>query len=82
MPLPTTYSAYSPTPVLEGAIASGWNPVCHITYNRDTWVKLLQPPSEYGFDEAKLLCQESPDTWVAWVPDHGEVVLNRSQFYC
>jgi hypothetical protein len=29
-----------------------------------------------------LLCQESPDTWVAWVPDHGEVVLDRSQFYC
>jgi hypothetical protein len=67
---------------LENAIAAGWSPVCHITYNRDSWVKLLQPPGEYGFDEAKLLCQESPETWVAWVPDHGEVVLNRSHFYC
>lgn len=82
MPLQTTASVCLPATALEQAIASGWNPVCHITYNRDAWVKLLQPPSEYGFDEAKLLCQESPDTWVAWVPDCGEVVLDRSQFYC
>jgi hypothetical protein len=67
---------------LENAIALGWNPVCHITYNRDAWVKLLEPPSEYSFDEAKLLCQESPDSWVAWVPDYGEVVLDKSYFYC
>ena len=67
---------------LANEIASSWNPVCHITYNRDAWVKLLQPPSDYAFDEAKLLCQESLETWVAWVPDHGEVVLDRSHFYC
>lgn len=57
-------------------------PLCQITYNRDAWVKLLQLPSEYSADEAKLLCQESAETWVAWVPDHGETVLNRSDFYC
>lgn len=56
---------YPPASALESAIASGWNPVCHITYTRDTWVKLLQPLTEYAFDEAKLLCQESPDTWSA-----------------
>lgn len=67
---------------LESAISSDWNPVCHITYNRDAWVKLLQPPSDYAANEAKLLCQESLETWVAWVPDCGEVVLDRSQFYC
>lgn len=75
-------SVFPSTPALEKAIASGWNPVCHITYNRDAWVKLLQSPGEYGFDEAKLLCQESPHTWVAWVPDYGEVMLDRSDFYC
>jgi hypothetical protein len=80
--LQTTNPVCPPTPALEGAIASGWNPVCHITYTRDTWVKLLQSPSEYAFDEAKLLCQESSDTWNAWIPDHGEVVLHRSHFYC
>lgn len=57
-------------------------PLCLITYNRDAWVKLLQLPSEYSADEAKLLCQDSDETWVAWVPDHGEVVLHRSNFYC
>ncbi|MCU0543964.1 MAG: hypothetical protein MUE44_17600 [Oscillatoriaceae cyanobacterium Prado104] len=72
----------SPASSLEAEIASGWQPVCHITYNRDAWVKLLQPPSEYAFDEARLLCQESPNTWVAWVPDCGEVLLDRSDFYC
>jgi hypothetical protein len=67
---------------LANQMALGWSPVCHITYNRDAWVKLLKPPSDYSFDEAQLLCQESPDTWVAWVPDYGEVVLDRSHFYC
>jgi hypothetical protein len=81
MSLQTT-SSYAPASPLERAIASGWNPVCHITYNRDAWVKLLQPPSDYAFDEAKLLCQESPTTWIAWIPDHGRVALDRSAFYC
>jgi hypothetical protein len=65
----------------DAAIAPSWNPVCHITYTRDTWVKLLDLPNDYAFNEAKLLCQESPNTWVAWVPDHGEVILDRSHFY-
>jgi hypothetical protein len=77
-----TVSVNSTTLTLANQIASGWNPVCHITYNRDTWVKLLQPLSDYASEEAKLLCKESSVTWVAWVPDYGEVVLDRSQFYC
>jgi hypothetical protein len=68
-------------PMLGRTIASGCYPVCHITYNRDTWVKLLQLTSDYGFDEAKLLCQESRNTWVSWVSDQGEVILDRSRFY-
>ena len=59
-----------------------WNPVCHITYTRDTWVKLEYPPTAYAADEAKLLCQGPANTWVTWVPDHGEVVMDRSHFYC
>jgi hypothetical protein len=66
---------------LQKAIALGWRPVCHITYNRDAWVKLINPPSQFSDNEALLLCQESPDTWVAWVPDYGEIVLNRIDFY-
>ena len=77
-----TAPVYFTASTLEEAIASGWSLVCHITYTRDTWVKLLQLPSCYAFDEAKLLCQDSPETWIAWVPDHGEVVLDKSKFYC
>lgn len=82
MSLQTIDSVSQPTGALSSAIASGWNPVCHITYTRDTWVKLLTSQGEYAFDEAKLLCQESSNSWVAWVPDCGEVVLDRSHFYC
>jgi len=81
MSLQTT-SGYAPASPLEKAIAAGWNPVCHITYSRDAWVKLLQVLGAHAFDEAKLLCQESPSTWVAWVPDYGEVILDRSAFCC
>lgn len=66
---------------LQKAIALGWRPVCHVTYNRDAWVKLINPPSRFSHEEALLLCQESPDTWVAWVPDYGEVILSKNDFY-
>jgi hypothetical protein len=67
-------------PEIKQSIAPAWNPVCHIVYNRDTWVKLSQVPSEYCADEALLLCQESFDTWVAWIPGYGEMLLDRSNF--
>ncbi len=81
MPLQTS-SGYAPASPAERSITADWNPLCQITYNRDTWVKLLQPPSDYACDEAQLLCQESPTIWIAWVPNHGEVKLDRSTFYC
>ena len=66
----------------KATLAPIWPPVCHITYTRDTWVKLIDLPNPYAADEAKLLCQASPHSWVVWVPDHGAVVLDRSSFYC
>lgn len=45
-----------------------------------TWVKLLELPSPFSFDEALLLCPCSEDKWIAWIPDHGEAVLHTSQF--
>ncbi|BAY31648.1 hypothetical protein NIES37_08660 [Tolypothrix tenuis PCC 7101] len=44
------------------------------------WVKLLQLPNPYSFDEALLLCAVSKHEWLAWIPDHGEVVLHISEF--
>ncbi|KYC43349.1 hypothetical protein WA1_11785 [Scytonema hofmannii PCC 7110] len=46
----------------------------------NNWVKLIELPSPYSFDEALLLCQVSQDEWLAWIPDHGEAVLNNRQF--
>jgi hypothetical protein len=78
----TAQTVYASMPESVAYTSSGWNPVCHITYTRDTWVKLLQRHSEYAFEEAKLLCQESSNTWIAWIPDHGEALLDKSEFYC
>ena len=50
-------------------------------YQDSTWVQLLELPNPYSHDEALLLCQQSEDEWVAWIPDHGEAVLHTSQFY-
>lgn len=47
----------------------------------NTWVKVLERPSPYSFDEALLLCQVSFDEWLAWIPDYGKVHLNVKQFY-
>lgn len=66
----------------EAETSPNWHSVCQLNYTRDTWVKLLQPPSNFAYDQAKLLCQASDDTWAAWVPNHGEVLLDRSHFYC
>jgi len=45
-----------------------------------TWVELLELPNPYSHDEALLLCQTSSSEWVVWIPEHGEVILHRSQF--
>lgn len=45
-----------------------------------TWVKLLELPSPFSFDEALLLCELSESEWLAWIPDCGETVLHTRQF--
>ncbi|GAB4330580.1 MAG: hypothetical protein OHK0047_17960 [Leptolyngbyaceae cyanobacterium] len=45
-----------------------------------TWVKVFNPPTAFSFDEALLLCQTSENQWLAWIPDHGEVVLHTDEF--
>jgi hypothetical protein len=46
-----------------------------------TWVRLIQPPTAFSFDEAWLLCQYSETQWLAWIPDYGEILLNSHEFY-
>jgi hypothetical protein len=50
-------------------------------YEPSTWVKLSNPPTAFSFDEAWLLCQCDDDTWLAWIPDYGEILLNVDEFY-
>lgn len=45
-----------------------------------TWVKVFNPPTAFSFDEALLLCQASEDQWLAWIPDHGEILLHVDDF--
>ncbi|NEQ32034.1 MAG: hypothetical protein F6K04_13690 [Leptolyngbya sp. SIO4C5] len=45
------------------------------------WVKLRDRISEYSAEEALLLCEEAEGRWLAWVPDHGEAVLDRGQIF-
>ncbi len=44
------------------------------------WVKLLLLPEAFCSDEALLLCQYSDSQWLAWIPDYGEILLDRGQF--
>jgi hypothetical protein len=44
-----------------------------------TWVKIQKLPSPYSYDEALLLCQHSETEWIVWIPDHGEMIIHRSE---
>lgn len=50
-------------------------------FQAGAWVHLLELPSAFSYDEALLLCQLSEDEWVAWIPGHGEAVLQTRQFH-
>lgn len=60
-----------------------WQPIVGYPseFEPSTWVQLWQQPNPYSHDEALLLCQLGEDEWVAWIPDHGETVLSRYQFF-
>lgn len=45
------------------------------------WVQLAVLPNPYSHDQGLLLCRHSDDEWLVWIPDHGEAVLHRSEFY-
>lgn len=49
-------------------------------FQPSTWVKLLELPSPFCSDTALLLCQESENQWLGWIPDYGEIKLYPHQF--
>ena len=44
------------------------------------WVSLFNPLTDFCYDEAVLLCQQSETEWVAWIPDHGEAAITIDEF--
>jgi hypothetical protein len=50
-------------------------------YQPGTWVNLSELPNPYSHDEALLLCENAQHQWIAWIPDHGETILDRHQFF-
>lgn len=50
-------------------------------YQPGSWVRLRNPASAFSHDEALLLCQESEDEWVAWIPNYGETVLKQGEAF-
>lgn len=55
--------------------------LCAPRIEANIWVRLLQKPSPYDFDEALLLCQVSNDEWLAWIPEYGQIQLKVHQFH-
>lgn len=51
-----------------------------LEFEPDTWVQLLKLLHDYSHDEALLLCELTADEWVAWIPGHGEAILNVRDF--
>lgn len=74
------------------AIALTRHPSCLVERER-SWVKLLASEGMAGAvatlaladvenaQEALLLCQQSHATWLAWMPDQGEMILHQQDFY-
>ncbi|HIK14460.1 MAG TPA: hypothetical protein IGS53_04095 [Leptolyngbyaceae cyanobacterium M33_DOE_097] len=44
------------------------------------WVVLQSFAAELCGQEALLLCRTGETKWLAWVPDYGEVTLERGMF--
>lgn len=64
-------------PQWQPIVGYSWRP----EFQSSTWVQLRQLPNPYSHDQALLLCQLSEDEWVGWIPDHGETILYRDQFF-
>jgi hypothetical protein len=57
-----------------------WSAAANVANPHDRcWVELLWLPSDGCHDRAMLLCEESDDAWVVWIPGYGETVIPRSQ---
>lgn len=56
-------------------------PTVNVEFQPSTWVKLRELPSPFSYDEALLLCEAGNGSWIAWIPEYGEIQLFPGQFY-
>ncbi|KAM3115916.1 hypothetical protein [Phormidesmis sp. 146-33] len=79
MPLESNFCAINPSSraweTLRGRSVS-----CSPRFTPSMWVRLLNPPTAFSFDEAWLLCQSAENHWLAWIPDYGEILLHTDEF--
>lgn len=69
-----------PLPIEQSQISSHSNPT-QSDASLAIWVQLAVLPNPYSHNQALLLYRHADDEWMAWIPDHGEAVLHRSEFY-
>ncbi|NEQ80020.1 MAG: hypothetical protein F6K26_07085 [Moorea sp. SIO2I5] len=43
------------------------------------WVKAPDIPNSIHCEEALILGRESENTWLAWIPDYGQIILSDSE---
>ncbi|NEO62982.1 MAG: hypothetical protein F6J98_22100 [Moorea sp. SIO4G2] len=43
------------------------------------WVKAPDLPNSIHCEEALILGREYENTWLAWIPDYGEIILSDSE---
>ena len=53
---------------------------CKLEPQAGDWAHLFTLPNPYSYDEGLLLCQCSEQEWLAWIPDHGEAVIEANKF--
>ncbi|EAW37638.1 hypothetical protein L8106_16614 [Lyngbya sp. PCC 8106] len=68
----------TPNPSLTGGLQRFYS---KSEYEPGSWVNLSELPNPYSHDEALLLCENAANQWIAWIPDHGETILDRHQFF-
>ncbi len=86
MPLETEFRIYCQLlSILRGAESQSLARLSHPTRPdvaslASIWVNLRPSPGALPGEQALLLCQASEREWVAWIPDYGEVLLDRDAF--
>ena len=79
--LSTPWASSKSAPIAQGYTGADLGMTHDEIDTSDRWVNLLHPPSAYAHDQALLLCSQDDRTWLAWVPNYGEITLRDDQFF-